>query len=648
MDRRWRKKDRNAPEGTPWNNGICSASIQEWLQCRATDPQRDKLDMVFNQKLNMSFPVPDKRLSMPTKRVSKSRPDNGLVTYTSSRASTPSLSSGISSLEIQGSQSGPGMGLPPGMAMEGWNQTEGGARGEVDVKPHRAKKKHRPKKSDRIVSNRPYFNPPRQLTSYEAAYMGSEIMPEVYENVREVTNQRPVPNQSFVSEWGDDMKKTDMTVWKKNLTTSYTQANQEVHQSDTNKALRENKANVFYNWARRKKLYYGDLMNPESSEQVSEWLRSASNEDRDECLEVLRTLHSVVEPLGAGCTTGGTWEHEVYRAHRPSSADKNRGMEYRTNKDRDGHSLKAMEALAMRQRVVQERDRLKIENRNQKATEVRIAELKAEEMMKAKAELLYEFTPEYFRESQQRDLVVPRDLQPGGGRGDDAASVQTSESLQDSPMLVNQEPSSQYKLKSSNDSSMKNSWGFSGTDPNYNKTSYQMAHGANIPELMMNIKKASKEKVALASNHLVTTPSFGAVNYVGYEHTSQPREYSVPRHFTDGLKPDTFAKAFIPTPNMMKHMIKPPKPRTLRPTSSSVSGSAARRDPTLYAATNAARRHTMSARNSAAQHLGSKVAIGNSGMSRAWGTTYTETHKGLQKDRPITAPAHAIAYKTSI
>lgn len=95
------------------------------------------------------------------------------------------------------------------------------------------------------------------------------------------------------------------------------------------------------------------------------------------------------------------------------------------------------------------------------------------------------------------------------------------------------------------------------------------------------------------------------------------------------------AAAFIPTPNMKR--IRPPPHRPLRPTSSSIAGSAARRDPNFVAAAMAARRATMSARPG---HLKSNVPLGNQGLrTRAnWATTYSEAHTGRQEVRPSTVP----------
>ena len=86
------------------------------------------------------------------------------------------------------------------------------------------------------------------------------------------------------------------------------------------------------------------------------------------------------------------------------------------------------------------------------------------------------------------------------------------------------------------------SWG-GNTDPHKNKSSYMMGHGLNIPDIMLALKHRNDEKREQkeARREHATAP-FGAVNYLGYEATAQPTEFSVPRHLTNGLKPQTFGE----------------------------------------------------------------------------------------------------------
>lgn len=96
-------------------------------------------------------------------------------------------------------------------------------------------------------------------------------MPDMYQKVASVTRAYPSKNLTFVSEWADDLKNTDMTVWKKNLVSNYQIGNLEVNQSDSNQGLREHKADLFYRWARQKGLYYGKLMTADASKNIDNW-----------------------------------------------------------------------------------------------------------------------------------------------------------------------------------------------------------------------------------------------------------------------------------------------------------------------------------------------------------------------------------------
>ena len=159
--------------------------------------------------------------------------------------------------------------IPPAMVPEGWLKTEGGALGEIPIKPHRTPRKvsNKTKKkmcvcsaslrclrllkaSSQLVPSRvgaarcletwsesvgvttddsrcfpvcgshacrinlnPSFNPPRELTSYEFVHALSEVMPALYRKVVEVTKAKVFPNLLYVSEYADDLKKVDNSEW---------------------------------------------------------------------------------------------------------------------------------------------------------------------------------------------------------------------------------------------------------------------------------------------------------------------------------------------------------------------------------------------------------------------------------------------------
>jgi hypothetical protein len=164
-------------------------------------------------------------------------------------------------------------GMPPGMQPEGF--MDGPSTYEiVDIKPYRDRKErvlHGREKPKKIITDVPRFNPTRELTSYEAHFSGSELMPTMYEQVKVLSQPRRHAMDPFRSQYGEDLKKADDAVWKKNLTTQYRDSNLALQTSDTSKALAKSKADVFYRSMRQSQLYYGALMDKPGADKVDDW-----------------------------------------------------------------------------------------------------------------------------------------------------------------------------------------------------------------------------------------------------------------------------------------------------------------------------------------------------------------------------------------
>ena len=277
--------------------------------------------------------------------------------------------------------------------------------------------------------------------------------------------------------------------------------------------------------------------------------------------------------------------------------------------------------------------------RAQRKNLVEDSEEKVRSLMEWRKELLREFTPAAFAEKEAANkmapglavpeiAVPPPSTKPMSTKS--GLSTHRSKKEERSGALANNKP-----LNDPYASTINLAWGKSVVP---DKSQYSYGHAENIPGVMMAHKMRAAEPKAITATGWTTAP-FGAVNYKGYEHAPQPKEYIIPRYFTDGLSQEVFAQAFIPTPNM-KSLPNPPI-RPLRPVSSSLLGSSVHRNPGYVAAALAARRQALQDKP---QHLKSTVPLGNQGLKvkSTWETTYFNDFMGkvleVKGVRPNTSP----------
>ncbi|GFR52674.1 hypothetical protein Agub_g15298 [Astrephomene gubernaculifera] len=135
---------------------------------------------------------------------------------------------------------------------------------------------------------------PPHVTNYQESYNLRSCYPEVYNQALEDTKIEPVPNSTFISEWGDSLKAHADEAAKLYMRTTYNTVNDEVVRPRTEAdATRERE---FFKWMRRQKSYFGDLLTKAKAQDLDSILEVADDEQKRDILEAFRMLHAVAEP----------------------------------------------------------------------------------------------------------------------------------------------------------------------------------------------------------------------------------------------------------------------------------------------------------------------------------------------------------------
>ena len=132
-------------------------------------------------------------------------------------------------------------------------------------------------------------------TSNKLSYGASEIDPELYRSMQDVVRPIRAPNVTLRSEWGESLAWAEKQRAKKTAgaqkqsQTTYDRLNDSVYPEFLSSRNLQN--DQFFEWVRRQRLYYGDILSEEATQAVDEWLDQASDEERQEFLELFRDLH---------------------------------------------------------------------------------------------------------------------------------------------------------------------------------------------------------------------------------------------------------------------------------------------------------------------------------------------------------------------
>ncbi|EFJ48129.1 hypothetical protein VOLCADRAFT_117641 [Volvox carteri f. nagariensis] len=128
------------------------------------------------------------------------------------------------------------------------------------------------------------------VTRYQETYNLRSAYPEIYEQALRDTKVEPPPNSTFISEWGNSLKSGSEDAHKLHLRTTYNTVNDEVVKFKTDaEAVRERE---FFKWMQKQKSFYGDLLSKEKTKDLDQLLAGATDEQKHEILQVLRTLHA--------------------------------------------------------------------------------------------------------------------------------------------------------------------------------------------------------------------------------------------------------------------------------------------------------------------------------------------------------------------
>ncbi len=112
----------------------------------------------------------------------------------------------------------------------------------------------------------------------------------------ELTRSKPVPNFTFVSDWGDSLKKGSDPVWReKFMKSTYAAANEDTYPSFVTD-FDSTKERMFFEWMLKQKTYFGDLMTPEMRADFEKAFAAATTEEKREMLEGLRQAVAVAQP----------------------------------------------------------------------------------------------------------------------------------------------------------------------------------------------------------------------------------------------------------------------------------------------------------------------------------------------------------------
>ncbi|KXZ52604.1 hypothetical protein GPECTOR_9g649 [Gonium pectorale] len=132
------------------------------------------------------------------------------------------------------------------------------------------------------------------VTNYQESYNLRSCYPEVYDKAMADTKIDPADNKTFQSEWGDSLKAAADECSKLYMRTTYNSTNDEVVRYRTDaEAIRERE---FFKWMLRQKSFYGDLLSKASAKDLEALMHAASDEQRREILEALRSAHAVADP----------------------------------------------------------------------------------------------------------------------------------------------------------------------------------------------------------------------------------------------------------------------------------------------------------------------------------------------------------------
>mmetsp|Transcript_1288 Transcript_1288/g.5238 ORF Transcript_1288/g.5238 Transcript_1288/m.5238 type:complete len:152 (+) Transcript_1288:841-1296(+) len=136
------------------------------------------------------------------------------------------------------------------------------------------------------------------LTTNEATYGGVEFAPELFQDMLKHARPQMSANLTFTSQWGDDVKKNNAT-WKKQLKTTKQLTDESVYKNFRNLSYEEERRAAkekFFQYVRRQRHYYGELLDDQCNEQIDLWLRAASPEEKSEFLSAFRDMYASANP----------------------------------------------------------------------------------------------------------------------------------------------------------------------------------------------------------------------------------------------------------------------------------------------------------------------------------------------------------------
>mmetsp|Transcript_1287 Transcript_1287/g.5229 ORF Transcript_1287/g.5229 Transcript_1287/m.5229 type:complete len:416 (+) Transcript_1287:841-2088(+) len=169
------------------------------------------------------------------------------------------------------------------------------------------------------------------LTTNEATYGGVEFAPELFQDMLKHARPQMSANLTFTSQWGDDVKKNNAT-WKKQLKTTKQLTDESVYKNFRNLSYEEERRAAkekFFQYVRRQRHYYGELLDDQCNEQIDLWLRAASPEEKSEFLSAFRDMYASANP------NLNKSEYQVkFKGFRPGSAWGERSREREENKQR--------------------------------------------------------------------------------------------------------------------------------------------------------------------------------------------------------------------------------------------------------------------------------------------------------------------------